>query len=305
MLPNPRHNILCIIGPTATGKTALAVELSRHIPSVLISADSRQVYREMDVVTGKDHPSNLPMFGLDLASPNEDFSVSNWYQSIVPHLKDALASHKLPIVVGGTGLYIKALAGDIKTVNIPINQELRKNIEHLSVKELQKNLQDCDLSHFQRMNNSDLHNPRRLVRAIEVAKYQQHTNTLPLALDNFSIKIIGLVDHDNAHYQQQIALRVAERINNGAIEETQNILTKYGRSYPAITAIGYRSITNYLDRVSTLEEMKETWAKDEVSYAKRQLLFFRTLKDVVWYDAGSPDLLSQVVKDVNSWYDNN
>lgn len=153
--------ILVICGPTATGKTALAARIAKKFNGELVSADSRQVYVGRDLETNKERP-NVPIWLYDVVNPGEEFSVSHWVRLAKAAIADIRKRKKLPIVVGGTGLYIRALLRPLDTIDIPPDKKLRRR--HLSVKELQKMIPRGN------MNNSDWHNPRRLIRKIEIAK---------------------------------------------------------------------------------------------------------------------------------------
>jgi tRNA dimethylallyltransferase len=232
----------------------------------------------MDIVTGKDHPKGVAIFGTDIVSPNESCSVAIWYESVMPHIALAWEQGKLPIVVGGTGLYIKAITEGIETMQMPINQELRDELIPLSILELQNKLKFLDSVKFESMNHSDQSNPRRLVRAIEVVGHGVRTQKI--LCDS---ELIGLKYFDNSNYRSKIMTRVLDRLKIGALEETKLLLYKYGENIQSMSAIGYRSIIKYLEKDYSEQEMIETWVKDELSYAKRQMTWFRK-QPVIWYD---------------------
>jgi len=280
------NKLLCVIGPTATGKTQKAIELSLLQPSILISADSRQVYRGMDIVTGKDHPKNLELYGIDLVDPDESCSVSVWYDAVMPRITQAWREGKLPIVVGGTGLYVKALTEGIDTMQVPINQPLRDELGPLSITELQDKLIKLDNSKFEIMNHSDQSNPRRLSRAIEIASYNQSDRQLPSQSIRElpqNVNIIGLKYSVESIQRNKIKSRVISRLKLGAIEETKNLLTRYDKNIQSMSAIGYTSIIKYLENTITKEELIKQWVAGELSYAKRQMTWFRK-QSVIWYD---------------------
>lgn len=281
------NKLICIVGPTGTGKTGRAVELAKQQPNILVSADSRQVYRGMDIVTGKDHPKDIKIFGIDIVNPDESCSVAVWYDSVMPHIKLSWELGETPIIVGGTGLYIKALTDGIETMQVPINQSLRDELILLSITELQDKLKEINLSKFESMNNSDQQNPRRLIRAIEITnnpeKLQSYDLPAHVGLCKSKAEIIGLRCPIDSDYQTKIRERVISRLDLGAIEETKLLLAKYDKSIQSMSAIGYKSIIRYLEGSCTEEEMIDNWVDDEVSYAKRQMTWFRK-QPVIWYD---------------------
>jgi tRNA dimethylallyltransferase len=273
--------IICVVGSTATGKTKKAIELASHQPSILVSADSRQVYKGMDIVPGKDHQKDVAMYGIDLVDPDQSCSVSVWYDEVAPHIIEATLQNKQIIVVGGTGLYVKAITDGIKTMSVPLDQNLRDELSLLSVLELQDKLKKLDNSKFESMNHSDQLNPRRLVRAIEIANSGQSLQQMDLC--KTAPKIIGLKYKDSNLQKEKIRERVLSRLELGAIAETQVLLTKYNRDLQSMSALGYRSIIKYLDNELSKEEMIESWVHDEMAYVKRQMTWFHKVP-VIWYD---------------------
>ncbi len=274
------NKLLCIVGPTGTGKTAKAIELSKKQPSILVSADSRQVYRGMDIVTGKDHPKNIKIYGIDIVEPDESCSVAVWHDAVMPHIKKAWQESRQVIVVGGTGLYVKALTDGIPTMQVPINQPLRDELYSLSITELQEKLHKLNTSKFTSMNHSDQHNPRRLIRAIEVVQSDIILTPKSYLLNT---KLIGLRYYHNSNYSSAVRQRVLDRLKQGAIEETKSLLAKYRKNLQSMSAIGYKSIVNFIENKCTKEEMIESWVTDELAYAKRQFTWFRK-QPVIWYD---------------------
>ena len=271
------NQLLAIVGPTATGKTALAVTLAKNQPSILISADSRQVYQGMDIVTGKDQPTGIKLYGIDLASPDEPCSVSLWYHAVMPHIERAWGEGKLPIVVGGTGLYVKALTHGIETINVRPDPVLRASLSSLTVIKLQEKLQSLSPGKLTSMNESDRANPRRLTRAIEVSlDRESHSEQAAASLMGApTCTLIGLRYYDDSNYRSAIKTRVLSRLASGAVAETQALVQKYGESIESLTAIGYRSLLRFIKCEISEEEMVNTWVRDELAYAKRQLTWFK------------------------------
>lgn len=277
------NKLLCIVGPTGTGKTARAIEEASKTPSIIVSADSRQVYRSMDIVTGKDHPPGITIYGIDIVNPDQECSVAVWYDAVMPHINQAWAEGKKVIVVGGTGLYIRALTDGIATMQVPINQALRDKLRLLSTTELQEMLATLDSNKLANMNHSDQNNPRRLIRAIEICKDSASVGSIA-NLRTSDTQMIGLKYSDTSKYRSVIEMRVKERLNHGAVGETQKLLSKYSRVLQSMSAIGYRSVIQFLEGRLDEQALIDSWVREEIAYAKRQLTWFTKVKSIQWYD---------------------
>lgn len=300
------NNALFIVGPTATGKTKLALQISKVIPSVLISADSRQVYKGMDIGTGKDRPDNAKIELLDVVSPNEEWSVAHFVKQARILMERAWSENKLPIFVGGTGLYLQTLIENDETIAVPINEELRKNTEHKTVSELQEKLSSLDQDRLHAMNNSDRNNPRRLVRAIEIAAYRQ-THAQQKQSKHFldDTLWIGLTLPPTA-LKENIHARVIERVEQGMENEVKKLIHDYPTwNFPSFSATGYKEYRDFLEGKLNKNEMINQWALRELQYAKRQITWFKKRKQIVWFPADNPKLFSLVEKQVQSWYHEN
>lgn len=269
------NKVLVICGPTATGKTALAANLARTFNGELISADSRQVYRGMDLVTGKDRPTSpaggpdVPIWLYDVVNPDEDFSVSHWVPLASDAIVDIHKRNKLPIVVGGTGLYIRALLQPLDTIDIPPNKALRKLLATVSVAELQKMVGRGD------MNDSDWQNPRRLIRRIEISRAQATVKQK----GEYDACMVGLTA-PLAALDARIDGRLQARTDAGMDAEARALLTIYDRNLPAMSAIGL----------------------NEHAYARRQLTWLKKQKDIRWFDITDPHYIDEIVSVVRAWY---
>lgn len=263
--------ILVICGPTATGKTALAAYLARRFGGELISADSRQVYRGMDVTTGKDRP-DVPIWLYDVVDPDEEFSVSRWVKLAQEALSDIHKRNKLPIVVGGTGLYIRSLLAPFETINIPPNKKLREKLQKLSVHDLQTMVSRGA------MNNSDWNNPRRLIRKVEVANFKKsHLNPQGETLTKYEVLQIGLTA-PLVELDARIDARLKSRKAAGLDEEIVMLRNKYRTDLSAMSAIDL----------------------NEHAYARRQLTWFKNQKNIHWLTI--PFDVTEVEKLVAAWY---
>jgi tRNA dimethylallyltransferase len=274
--------LLIICGPTATGKTALAARLAKQFDGELISADSRQVYQGMDIVTGKDRPAGVKIHGLDLVRPDEEFSAAHFVMQARSLINQIIKRKKLPILVGGAGLYLNNLINPPPTLMIKPNWRLRKTLEKKSVNQLQAELKKLNLAKWQSLNHSDRFNPRRLIRAIEVA---QNFSGKALRTEAYDCLWIGLTLPKKI-LDQRIAGRVRVRVRAGAIKEWQNLKAQYSLTLPSMSGIGYRQLPDI-----------EAWIRAEQRYARRQLTYFKTNKKINWNPV-------DVAKLVESWYTN-
>jgi len=322
------QKLLVICGPTSTGKTALALSLAKQFNGEVVSADSRQVYIGMDVGTGKDLPKNsklqilpaqaglnsklggyyevdgIKVWGYDLVEPQKDFSVAQ-YLSIANRIIDFIEkTGKLPILVGGTGLYIKAVIDGIPTAKIPQNKNLRKSLASKSKDELFEILAQLDPIHAGSLNTSDRKNPRRLIRAIEIAtwKLEGKGNKEKPAKKEKSTLFVGLKTAKE-ELEKRIEKRIDERIKKGVIGEVKKILkNKIGWEDQAMTALGYKQWKDFLEGKKTKEEVVQKWKVEERKFAKRQLTWFKRDKRINWFDVTNLGWQEKVEKLVKKWY---
>ncbi|MCG2692241.1 tRNA (adenosine(37)-N6)-dimethylallyltransferase MiaA [Microgenomates group bacterium] len=278
---------LIICGPTATGKTKLAASLAKKFSGEIISADSRQVYRGMDIVTGKDRPKGVKIYGYDLVKPDEEFSVAHF----VKYAHSLINQIRFPIIVGGTGLYLDSLINPPKTLSVKPNWELRKKLEIKSIRELQNQLKKLDPHRWRSMNRSDQQNPRRLIRAIEV-NLQGQSLQLPSErtdLNKFDVLWIGLTAKKEI-LDQLIVKRVKARVKAGAVKEWQKLKIKYKQNLPSMSGIGYRELPDI-----------NRWIKAEQQYSRRQLTWFKKNANIHWFDI-TQAFQFPVVNLVKAWY---
>jgi len=261
--------LLVICGPTATGKTAIAAMVAKKFNGELVSADSRQVYRGMDLVTGKDRP-DVPIWLYDVVSPDEEFSVSHWVKLARGAIDDIQKRNKLPIVVGGTGLYIHALLHPFETINIPPDTALRARLQTMSLVELQAMTTRGD------MNESDWNNPRRLVRKIEIAGSKKWRTKQENTYDAF---VIGLTA-PLVMLDKRIDERFKKRVRQGMKKEIKILFKKYGKELPSMSAIGV----------------------NEHAYARRQMTWFKKQKGIRWFDVTDPEYMNRMAAAVAAWY---
>lgn len=282
-------NLFILFGQTATGKTSKALELCDTENGEIVNFDSRQIYKKLDIVTGKDRPTN-PKYKIwlyDVIDPTETFSSGDYFNHALPILKDIIARGKTPILVGGTGYYLYHLLYGVPKISVPENWPLRHQLSSNTISELTHILKEKKPEFLTSMNESDRVNPRRLIRRIEIALAggsladKPTIITLPTHLGGVQgtdVKFIPFFHTDSEKTREIIRARVMMRIENGAIEETQNLLNEgYKKSDPGLNAIGYQQIISYINNEMTRKQMIELWITREIQYAKRQKTYFKKL----------------------------
>lgn len=308
------QKVLVICGPTATGKTDLALYLAEKFNGEIISADSRQVYRGMDIGTGKDLPKNskfeggsyqitgISLWGYDLVSPKEEFSVAQFVAYAKKVIAEIHQRGKLPIVVGGTGLYIRGLIDGIETASIPRNEELRRNLVGRSTNDLFESLAQLDPIKAASLNTSDKKNPRRLVRAIEISQWRLSRGQVGRPSQKFDSLFVGLSAPKEILYQR-IDMRVNERIKRDFLKEVKGLLDKgIDWEYQAMSSLGYRQLRDYFEGRLSLDEAFARWAKEEKKYTKRQLTWWKHDKRINWFDITEVGWQKKVENLVKKWY---
>ncbi|MDP3917618.1 MAG: tRNA (adenosine(37)-N6)-dimethylallyltransferase MiaA [Candidatus Woesebacteria bacterium] len=302
--------LLVICGPTATGKTSLGFLLAKKFNGEIVSSDSRQVYKHMDIGTGKEWDDSVKIWGYDLAEPNDNYSVSEYFKSIKLVISDIWQRNKLPIIVGGTGFYIKSLIDGIATVDIPKNENLRISLEKLDINELFNKLADLDGAKAASLNSSDKRNSRRLVRAIEIAVWNTHHGTQKQIVEkrkkvldkNVDLLMVGL-SASHPRILNNIKDRVDKRINEGFVLEVENLL-KIGVSWKhqSMKSLGYKESEAFFKEGLTYEEFISQWINNEMKYAKRQMTWFKKDKRINWFDINDINFHQNMVNLISKWY---
>lgn len=281
--------LFVITGQTASGKTKFALKLKENKNVVLINCDSRQIYKYLDIITGKDI-NDILLY--DIVDPKVYFSSFDYAHAAMPLIKKIIKDNKTPIIVGGTYLYIKHLLYNIETENIKPDWELRTQLDKYLLKDLQNKLKEINIKLFNNLNQSDRNNPRRLIRKIEIAKYEK---TIKLNKDKIftfkpffkkiKIEFIGLKFNKRQDLVNTIKKRVEKRLKQGAINEVKDLLNKgYSNKDPGLQTIGYKQIIEYLKGNMSKQNAIEQWILKEIQYAKRQYTFMKKDKNIKWRD---------------------
>ena len=292
--------VLIIVGPTASGKTDLGLKLAEKFNGEIISADSRQIYKGMDIGTGKDVPVNskfeirnskLKLWGLDLIWPNEMFSVSQWLDYVKIIIKAIWQKNKLPIIVGGTGFWIKALVKGLEWGRVKPNKNLRQKLEAKKLKQLKTILKTYDKKYYFNLSKSDWQNKRRLVRRIEIAKYIKTNPGVGIDIKGIdkNIKVLTIcLKTPKKVLKKRIEKRIEKRLEQGLLKEIRVLLSS-GFSFDDFglkSTLGYKEFRLFFETgASDKELLKEAireWTSNEWHYAKRQMVWFKkNLKDAI------------------------
>ena len=285
------YNLIAILGPTATGKTALAAHLADRLGSEVISADSRQVYRRMDLGTGKDlvdyevEGRHIPYHLIDIAEPGTKYNVYQYQQDFLRAYEDITSRGMLPIVCGGSGLYIESVLRGYRMADVPENKELRQRLEGKSLEELTAILKTYKNLH----NTTDTDTAKRAIRAIEIAEFGQREET---SFPQLNSLVIG-VSIDRELRRAKITRRLKQRLEEGMVDEVKRLLAE-GIAPEDLIYYGleYKFLTLYATGQLSYEEMFSQLEIAIHQFAKRQMTWFRGMEKrgvtIHWIDATLP-----------------
>jgi tRNA dimethylallyltransferase len=326
-------NIIIICGPTATGKTDLALSLAKQYDGELVSADSRQIYRGMDIGTGKDLKSKktidsmqlsviygtrhfhlvpydmdgIPLWMCDVVNPDEEFTVSHYYHLTMKVIDEIVRRGKVPIVVGGTGLYIRSIIEPFGTEGIAPDETLRKRFLNAPLSVLQEMVKTENADIWKTMNESDRSNPRRLIRKLEI-NHSQIPIQKPVKKE-IEYVMIGLTAPQTVLYEK-IDTRVVKRMQQGLLAEIQNLLSQgFDWHLRSFDALGYRQWRQWFENpYMQTQDMKDkgvgAWKNAEHAYARRQLTWFKKEKSIHWFDISLPGSVKNAMTTAITWYNN-
>lgn len=303
-----KQKLLVIIGPTAVGKTKLSIELAKRYNGEIISGDSMQIYRGMDIGTAKiktEEMEGIPHHLIDIKEPDESFSVAEFQQLVREKISDITSRGKLPIIVGGTGLYIQSVIYDYQFSEAPADEELRLQLEERA-KEIGNEALHQELIKVDPESASQIHpnNVRRVIRALEIfhctgkimSDYQN--NQQPDLL--YETALIGLTMERDKLYER-INMRVEMMISEGLLDEVSRLHKQGLRDCQSIQAIGYKEIYDYLDGKVSLDLAVENLKQNSRRYAKRQLTWFRNKMEVQWFDMTDVSNLSKKITEISHY----
>ena len=296
-----KEKVIVICGPTASGKTALSIELAKKINGEIVSADSMQIYKDMNIGTAKptiEEMQGIKHYLLDFVSPEERYSVAQYKQDAKRAIKEIIKKGKTPIIVGGTGLYVDSLIYEIEYNDIKIDEEYRNKLESIveknGLEELYKKALEIDPVAMEKISKND---KKRIMRILEIYKATGKTKTQqelesrkkPVEYDYR----IFAINWDREILYQRINKRVDIMIEQGLVNEVKNILDKYDKFPTAMQGLGYKEVVDYINGIYTKEEMIEKIKMETRRYAKRQLTWFRKNKQTIWLD-GTNDIQNNI-----------
>jgi tRNA dimethylallyltransferase len=286
--------IIVVCGPTAAGKSSLAIALAERLNTVILSADSRQVYQDFNIGTAKpslEEQAIIPHYLIDICDPTETLTVAE-YQSYTYDLIDKLAGEKPLLLVGGTGLYIKAVVRGLQFPRVAPQPALRSQLMNLGQSQCYAMLQQVDPQAVKKIHAQD---QVRTLRALEV----YYVTGLPMSEQqgenppNYQVCQIGLRG-DRPVLNARINQRTQMMIEMGLVDEVKFLIEKYGVDLPLLNTLGYGEIKQYLAGVVNLDEAIDLISLHTRQFAKRQMTWFQAVNDIQWFDVGEINLLDQV-----------
>ncbi len=287
-----KPKVIVICGPTASGKTGLSVELAKKINGEIVSCDSMQIYKDMTIGTAKvtpDEMQGIPHHLIDFVSPDVRYSVADFKDDALKAISEILEKGKVPIVVGGTGLYVDALVYNIQYPEIEIDLEYRKQLEEIALNQgLDVLYQKAKAIDLQAVNKISSNDQKRIMRILEIYHQTGKTKTelekesrLNEPPYNYLVYAINM---DREKLYDRINQRVDIMIEQGLIQEVEDLLKKYEKFPTAMQGLGYKEVACYLQGKMTKEEMIEKLKMETRRYAKRQLTWFRKDQEIKWID---------------------
>ena len=297
-----KQKVIVICGPTASGKTKLSIEIAKKINGEIVSADSMQIYKEMDIGTAKptiEEMQGIKHYLLDFVSPDKRYSVADYKKDAINAIDEIIEKNKVPIVVGGTGLYINSLIYGIEYPEIEIDIKYRNELERTAdepdgLRKLYEMAKKIDEEAIKNISPND---KKRICRILEIyhstgkTKTQQEIESRKNG-PKYDYIVYGLnMDRDKLY--DRINKRVDIMIQDGLIEEVKNVASKYKEFPTAMQGLGYKEVLEYLNGDTTKEKMIEKIKMETRRYAKRQLTWFRKNKQTIWLD-GSKDRQNNV-----------
>ena len=287
-----KHKVIVICGPTASGKTKLSIELAKKINGEIVSCDSMQIYKDMNIGTAKpteEEMQGIKHYLIDCVSPQTRYSVADYKKDAILAIKEIFSKGKVPIIVGGTGLYLESLIYNIEYNEIEVDLKYREELEKIEKEEglesLYKKAELIDPEAIKKISHND---KKRIFRILEIYK-STGKNKTQLEIESRKKKpeydyLLFGITMDREKLYERINLRVDLMIKDGLVEEVKNLCKKYKELPTALQGLGYKEVVEYLDGTISKEEMIEKIKQETRRYAKRQLTWFRKYDNLIWLD---------------------
>lgn len=303
-----KPKVIVICGPTASGKTALSIELAKKINGEIISSDSMQIYKDMNIGTAKptvEEMDGIPHYLLDFVSPDTRYSVAEFQKDATEKIEEILKKGKTPIIVGGTGLYVDSLIYGIEYQDIKLDEQYRNQLENIAEQEgldkLYEEAQKIDLEAMQKISRNDR---KRIIRVLEIYKATGKTKTQQELESRKELKYdykVFAINMERERLYDRINRRVDIMIDQGLIEEVENLVKKYKKFPTAMQGLGYKEVVEYIENKVTKEEMIEKIKMETRRYAKRQITWFKKNKQTIWLDGekDKKDNIEIILENVN------
>lgn len=300
--------VIAVVGPTASGKTALAVELAKLYDGEVVSADSMQIYKGLSIATAKptsEEMQGIPHHLIDFLEPNEDFSVADYVKIAGEKIKDIHERGKMPIVCGGTGLYVSSLLENVKFDDTGSDETIRKRLEQqardFGNHYLWEKLKEVDPETAEKVHENNL---PRVIRGLEVfeltgVKLSQHKINSRLEETPYEAMIFGLTAENRQFIYDRINKRVDIMVENGLLEECRQVYENY-RLSTAHQAIGYKELIPYFENQASLEECLDKIKLESRHYAKRQLTWFRRMNGINWIEIDKYESLKKILENIQN-----
>lgn len=305
-----KPKVIVIAGPTASGKTSLAIALAKQVGGEIVSCDSMQIYKDMTIGTAKptkEEQDGIPHYLIDFVQPDRRYTVSDFCIDAKVAIKEILAKEKVPIVVGGTGLYIDSLIYEIEYPEIKTDEDYRRQLEKIAEQdglELLYN-QACQVDE-EAMKKISPKDKKRILRVLEIYHDTGKTKT-QLEIESRKNEVpycyyVFALDMPRDILYERIERRVDQMIQQGLIQEVESLLQKYESFPTAMQGLGYKEVKEYLEGNISKEEMIDILKKETRHYAKRQLTWFRKNKEIIWLNAldGTQQNVSKIIKQVSN-----
>ena len=300
--------VLAIVGSTASGKTAVSVELAKKIGGEIVSADSRLIYRDFDIGTAKptaEERCGIPHYMIDIIPPERLYSAGDYKKDASEAVEKIISKGKIPIVVGGTGFYVRSLLGGLDIPDVPADENFRaemdKFVEDYGRQALYDKLAAIDKTTADKLHYND---NVRVTRALEIfhATGKIMSEISSMSKPPYEVFYAGLNALDRAYLYDRANRRVDKMIDSGLVDEVHRLVQKYGRTLPILKTLGYKEICEYFDGKISLEEAVGLIKKHTRNYAKRQLTWFRANPEIHWYyidEMTQEEIVEKIIREYN------